>query len=223
MKKMFFVSLAVVFAVSCSFVHFDGNKLNAEPADKVYITKTVEVEDFTALQIDIPADVKYETGDPYCHVEGADNIVNDLIFKKDGNKLRIYSDRKFKNIKKLDIRLSSSTLESLIINGAGEFECSKGFETGNFEVQGNGAVDVSIDSLVADDVKVRINGAGDVDFEEMFSKSADVQMNGAGDVSLSGNVKDVRVVINGAGEVDVTDLKYDNISAQTNGVGRIKK
>lgn len=214
------VALVAIAAIASS--KLSGSTANAEPADKVYISKDFPVTDFIELEVNVPADIKYETGAPYCHVEGSSGIIDKLDIKVAGNRLTISTDRKFK-INKLDIVLSSSTLRNLNLNGACDFECERGFETESFKAVCNGAADVSIDNLIAGDVKININGAGDIELENLSAQKTDVQINGAGDVSLSGSSKDVKAVINGAGDVDVKELRYDTISASTNGVGRIER
>lgn len=214
------VALVAIAAIASS--KLSGSTANAEPADKVYISKDFPVTDFIELEVKVPADIKYETGAPYCHVEGSSGIIDKLDIKVAGNRLTISTDRKFK-INKLDIVLSSSTLRNLNLNGACDFECERGFETESFKAVCNGAADVSIDNLIAGDVKININGAGDIELENLSAQKTDVQINGAGDVSLSGSSKDVKAVINGAGDVDVKELRYDTISASTNGVGRIER
>lgn len=214
------VALVAIAAIASS--KLSGSTANAEPADKVYISKDFPVTDFIELEVNVPADIKYETGAPYCHVEGSSGIIDKLDIKVAGNRLTISTDRKFK-INKLDIVLSSSTLRNLSLNGACDFECERGFETESFKAECNGVADVSIDNLIAGDVKININGAGDIELENLSAQKTDVQINGAGDVSLSGSSKDVKAVINGAGDVDVKELRYDTISASTNGAGRIER
>lgn len=215
------VALVAIAAIASS--KLSGSTANAEPADKVYISKDFPVTDFIELEVNVPADIEYETGAPYCHVEGSSGIIDKLDIKVAGNRLTISTDRKLKNIKKLDIVLSSSTLRKLNLNGACDFECERGFETESFKAECNGVADVSIDNLIAGDVRININGAGDIELENLSAQKTDVQINGAGDVSLSGSSKDVKAVINGAGDVDVKELRYDTISASTNGAGRIER
>lgn len=214
------VALVAIAAIASS--KLSGSIANAEPADKVYISKDFPVTDFIELEVNVPADIEYETGAPYCHVEGSSGIIDKLDINVTGNRLKISTDRKIK-ITKLDIVLSSSTLRGLNLNGACDFECERGFETESFKAVCNGAADVSIDNLIAGDVRININGAGDIELENLSAQKTDVQINGAGDVSLSGSSKDVKAVINGAGDVNVKELRYDTISASTNGVGRIER
>ena len=224
MKKILIFSLVAIIAiVSLATGSLFCGKANAEPVEKTFISKTFPVEDFVGLEVSVPAEVRYETGEAYCHIEGQENIIKDLNVEVNNGRLEIYSDRKLKNIKKLDIVLKSSSLEYLNINGAGGFECERGFETSSFKAVCNGAADIEINNLTAEDVNIKINGAGDIEIDNLDTQKADVQINGAGDVSLSGRAKDVTATINGAGEIDVKELKYENISASTNGIGRIER
>ncbi len=224
MKRIiFFAAVAFVAIAAVVSGKLAGSVANAEPADKVFISKDFPVSDFIELEVDVPADIKYETGEPYCHIEGSSGIIDKLDVKITGNSLKISTSRKFRNIKKLDIVLSSSTLVKLSLNGTAEFECKRGFETESFKSVCNGAADISIDNLIAEDVRININGAGDIGLENLSARKTDVQINGAGEVSLSGSSKDVKAVINGAGNIDVKELRYDTISASTNGVGRIER
>lgn len=225
MKKLViaFFSVVAFMAIIGTLLLVASNEIEAEPASKVYVSKTYDVKDFNEIELELPASIKYETGTPYCHIECSDNIADDLKIVVSGKTLRIYTDKKIKNIKKLEITLNSSSLESVILNGAADFECKKGFDAKHFSLQGNGAIDVEIENLVSETVKVGINGAGDVELKDLSSSDTDVQVNGAGTVVLSGSSEEVKVVINGAGKADVSSLRYGNISAQTNGVGSIVK
>jgi len=118
---------------------------------------------------------------------------------------------------KLEIRLTTPSLDGLILNGAGDATVSgvKGEmlvleingagdltasgETARLDAHIKGAGDMDLSQLAARDAKVSINGAGDLSVRA--SGALEATINGAGNISYAGNPQPVKTRINGAGSI----------------------
>lgn len=186
---------------------------------------SVQLEDFSALTVNVPSEIIYESGAAGCDVNAPSNVIKHIEIIQNGKCLTVRMEKNLPrhlNIRNVVIRLSSETLESVKINGSADFTCKDGFCSESLDINVNGVGDVTVDKLEADRVNVLVNGVGEVDLKELCAEKVEVKINGAGDVVLSGSADDVSVQINGAGDADISALEYRNRSTATNGIGKVK-
>jgi len=230
MKKLILLPIVALVAFSaCNFTTSNAQNSNETAVitddGSSVITRTEQVAAFDKLIIAIPAEVTYEIGDPKVVIVGKKRVLDNIEVKQDeygcltvgtnGNKLRSLRDTR--------IYVTSDYLSLLTINGAADFESKHGIVSrGDFELTVNGAADVEIDGLKADDVSLTCNGAGDFDVEGLKADNVEVTVNGAGDASLSGKVKNAILTINGAGDIDAKELQAESIRPSVRGVGSIE-
>ena len=127
----------------------------------------------------------------------------------------------FKNVRKLEIRVSTRQLSKVELNGAQSFTSKSEISTGDFE--SSGAAEIELDGMSAADVRLLINGAGDIDIDNLDCKSLDIQVIGAGSCDVSGKAKDAKVLISGAGDIDLSELRAESFDSDIKGIGSIKK
>ena len=250
MKKLLFSLAAVLVMSSCTFIKINGTPLsgkNVENAAEDVLTKTFEVEDFDVLTVNVPADVLYEaSATPFMEVSAPSNVLDQIVLTQEDGQLKIAFRDKivFRGLRHFKIRLGSTTLASLNANGATDFDCRSGFETGDFTVTVSGAGDIDIDKLKAENVSVRVNGAGDLNLVSPRCASLNVTIsgagdldvknvqcegllkivvNGAGDAEISGKTGEADLTINGAGKIDIRNLEGQIVNSSVNGVGSISK
>lgn len=233
MKNIYTLIAAVVLLCpSCRFITIkDGFLSCAGDVERItasgnYVTKSFETGDFSAVQAYACCDISFTQGETGVSVHTSDNIAEHLDISTDADGLLKIAPKdgySFKNVKKLDIRLSSPTLNGLYIKGAADFKIEDGLVTDRLEVYVSGAGDISIDGLRAGDVRINISGAGDIDIDNLDCTSVSVEIKGAGDCELEGRADRADISIKGAGDVDISDLKAADVNTSVKGAGTVRR
>ena len=224
MKTIMLSAILMATLTSCNFT-VSGSNGSETTGSSETLTRTVEVAPFDDLTINIPCDVVYESGSPKVVIVASEKYMNHIVVEDDGAGRVVIKtdDKRIRSFKNTKIYVTSDVLSSLNINGAVDMECKHGIRsTGDFNLTLNGAGDLDIAGLDADNVTVRCNGAADLELSGLKAESLDVTMNGAGDVNVGGKVERARLTINGAGDIDATQLEAASIRPSVNGVGSIR-
>lgn len=225
------VTLIVILAgclllSGCVFVKFkdSGFKTYRQVAGNgVTAEKSFGVGSFSRLDLFVPADVEYTISDECAlTVRMDENLIDSLTVSVEDGTLKIGSTFPLKNFKKLEIRLSSPSLERLYCRGAVDFDAEGTLRGEEFSLQADGAADVNIRNLDVKKADFLVNGAADLNVCLADAESVSVIINGAGDIDLSGKTQKVFVTANGAGDVDLTRLDYETLSKEVHGVGSVK-
>ena len=231
MKTLAFIALAAgcVLVSGCVFVRVKdsgNNKTHGERivGNGIITEKTFEVADFSAVTLDVPADVNYSVSDtPSLLVRVDENLLEYLTVSVEDGMLRIGTgNRRPRNFKKFEIEMSSSSLEYLKCNGAVDFVSDGAVSAETFVMEVDGAADVEMARLDVRNASFKINGAADIDAHLEDAAKVVLTFNGAGDAKLSGRAKAVSVTVNGAGDVDLSRLDYENLEKSINGIGSVK-
>ncbi len=224
--KRFFLLTAVCLAAltSCVFTVSGSSESELSGSSKE-ITRTFDVAPFDVLTINVPGDVVYESGAPKVVIVAPEKYMEHILVEPDGDgELVIKSDdKKIRSFKNTKIYVTSDLLSELTINGAVDMECKHGIRSkGDFSLTLNGAGDLDIFGLEAEDVTIRCNGAADLDLKGLQAADLDVTMNGAGDITVAGTVDRACLTINGAGDIDATGLEATSFRPSVHGVGSIR-
>lgn len=239
MKQIVYIISALALSLSlnsCRFVKvsdsvsewFDEEafKENTIEASKDYVTKTIEITDFSLLNIEFPVKVIYSTGPASCTISAPDNVVDHILFVQDNDQLVIKIGRhaNFRNIRDIEVQLSSEKLSWVTVTGAGAFESTAPIYAGKtFQMPLSGAAEAYIKGLVADKVDIDVSGAVELKIENLDCKDFDLDVSGAGDVEISGVAEKARADISGAGVLDLSGLRSDNLSWDVSGAGKVIK
>ena len=218
---------ACLLVTGCVFVKVkdNGHFTSGSVAGNGIITeKTFEVGDFSRVEMSVPADVTVTIAEtPSVFVRVDENLMEILTVSEKDGLLKISSANKaFRNFKKLEIQLSSSSLASLKCDGAVDFNCAGPVRSESFSLECNGAADVEMENLDAKTVSFVVNGAGDIDARLSDADQVSLKISGAGDANLSGKTREVQVEVNGAGDVDLSLLEYETLNKKVNGMGSVK-
>ena len=211
----------------CVFIKIkDTGSLTKESVkgNGIITEKTFEVGDFSRVELSVPADVTYTLSDtPSVLVRVDENLMEKITVSEENGLLTVKpTEKSFRNFKKLEIRLSSSSLASLQCDGAVDFNCAGPVRSETFSLECNGAADVEMENLDAKTVSFVVNGAGDIDVSLADADQVSLKISGAGDANLSGKTREVQVEVNGAGDVDLSRLDYENLVKKVNGMGSVK-
>jgi len=238
MKKFFSIILmaaAAGSASSCVYIRinpgeFDGLKSDFVVGSSNMESRTYTVPQFTGIDSTIPADIDYSMteGEPTVTVNAPDNLLGQLNFQVVDGILKVCFDDGDKRVNLgsngIKVKVSSATLESLAIRGAGDFDAVSGIDCSSFEVNISGAGDVTLNDVRCEEgLAVLVYGAGDIDVNGLTAKTVRVDVNGAGDVVLSGACGSADLSIKGAGDIDARRLDCPSITSNVSGMGSIKR
>ena len=168
------------------------------------ITKTLDLSEFTHIDLTGNADIKFMQGDAMS-VEAYGNekaIEGNDIYVEDGTlvvKMKEHADGRQPSIKLI---VTAPTLESINVTGAGDIEMKDTIE-------------------FADDFDINVAGAGDVEIDRLKCKNFSIHISGAGDMKADMKANDISVAISGAGDADL-DVKCQNLTVTAGGTGEIE-
>ena len=199
------------------------------------VSENVNVKPFEQIAIAGSYHVYYTQDEKISvRVEGRLGDLKRMIVTSDGTTLKIKTkslrkDLKSilgKNMKEVNVYISSPDLVQVSLAGSGEFEANGNVDTDKMEVKLAGSGDIDFHQLVCDDIEVKLAGSGDVEVKSIdvnnakisIAGSGDVNMNfvradyveariaGSGDIKLSGKAKKVDHKVAG-GNVDMEQLQ----------------
>lgn len=202
--------------------------LMADEDDRRMISRTFEVSEFNAIEVNFPCDINYvpATFSSQLKIAARNSDVFSQISVEVKDGVLILKPEKasvLRNLRSIEVYASSKKLNSVKVNGAADFEASRGINADEaFYLQVNGSCDVDIDALRVSKLTIMVNGAADAELSGLVCDDIDVQINGAGDCDLEGRTKTIDVKVNGAGHVDISDLRADKVSSSIRGAGSVR-
>ncbi len=231
-KIILALAACALLSPACKFISADSLAgTSSDSGEKVtasgnLISKSLEIGEFTAIETKLPCDISYSAGEPALSVYTSDNIIDKLSFEVDADgtlAINVKDGYNIRNLKTLKIRLSSSALRRVKVQGASEFKVEDGLVTDSLGIDISGAAEIDMDGLRTDALSIDIKGAGDIDIERLVCGAAELDIKGAGDCTLSGKAESVDVGIKGAGDVDLSELECDNVTTNIKGAGSVER
>ena len=89
------------------------------------------------------------------------------------------------------------------------------------EVSNSGAADIRLDSLQADDFKVRNSGVGSFQLNHINAQKIDVSCSGVGSINIDGQTDEAEYTCSGVGSINAEEMKAREVNAKVSGVGGI--
>ena len=233
MKKLFVLCGLLVSSLmltSCRFMIVSSDEFEPKVGETIVAdesnmsSKSVEVEDFDSLIINLAADIEFRQGETSFEMSGPQNVLEVInVRNEDGTLVVDFGDRKVRKLKKLKLVISTPSLASVEINGAASFEAAGPVVCSDLSIVTRGSSEFDIERLEAGNVDIQIFGASDTNIDNIASKSLSIKIHGAGDCDVSGSTGSVDVSISGAGDIDLSDLVADSYSQSISGAGDIRK
>ena len=222
MKKILFLSVALLAVLACNFVvaapgkHIKGNGVKVE--------KSFDTAPFDAVRLNGSFDVVFTQGPQKVVLSADENLID--VFKvevRDGSLyLGVERGTGFSTRNKVVFTVSSPELNAVKVNGSGDFKVRKVLDSDNLSLSINGSGDFEADAIECRNLLSHINGSGDIEVNALTASSADVKINGSGDVKLvCREVGEATAKVNGSGDVDL----YGNVASvasKVNGSGKVK-
>ena len=149
-----------------------------------------------------PDDLIVTVGDTLdISVEGDDEVLEDLRFKRKGDSLAIGRESSWGDSRgKAIIRVTMPAPRSVALAGSGDIDSE----------------------TLASDAEVSIAGSGKVKIGEVAADELDISIAGSGSLSASGSATELEISIAGSGDIDFAGLKADKVDISIAGSGDIE-
>lgn len=211
---------------------------------KNYVTKEINVEDFTRISLAGSPTVTYtqQDGKPEVVVYTSDNIAEALDIHVSENTLYIGFKKNLRvSYKKLDIRVSSPRLNAVNIAGSGEVHIADGLQTDDLQLSLAGSGDLTGQGIRCNQLKTSVAGSGDLHLTDircvqttafvagsgvlslkgLLCQSVGASVAGSGDLVLNGTADQANYHVSGSGDLSASKLKAQQVEASVAGSGDI--
>ena len=167
------------------------------------ITETREVDDFTSIEMDYPAQVTVTQGESASvKIEAEDNVLPGLRTRVRDDKLQIYysaEDGEHVNpTKAVKITIVVKDLNKVEFDSAGE---------------------LILNGIETDELNIYVAGAGNLEVNELTAKDFSVNLSGAGSMSADGEIDNFKLNISGFGSFDGKNLHSKTARINLSGAG----
>jgi hypothetical protein len=224
--KTILIKDITLFVLSLVIFHGCDNSPDINDSDTIHgsgkiVSQIREAEECSGLTIQNIGNV-FLTQDntQSIRIEADDNIINEVITRREDGVLLVgLKEGSYSNVT-LRAYISLKTIESLIINGAGNITTQNSLNSDNLELIVNGAGNIEIEGN-GNYMYCFINGAGNIMAKEFSVQKCKAIVNGAGNVTTT-VIEDLDATVNGAGNIFYYG-NPTNVTTSISGVGHIIK
>lgn len=174
-----------------------------EPGSGEVITQNREVADFTAIEVDYPAQITVRQGDSVSvTIEAEDNLLSGLQTRVRDNTLRVFykveDGRRVYPTRAVKLTIVVKDLSEVHFESAGE---------------------LTIEGVVTEKLSISLSGAGDLHLNDVTAKEIIVHLSGAGSMTASGTADEFTLNISGFGSFDGKELHNQTADIDLSGAG----
>lgn len=241
--------LSFILTVCCLLLATTGQSQifsKGVKASKHYATKEMWVSNFSKLNVAGSADVFFtqKEGKPKVEICTSDNIIEllEIYVKNQTLYIGFKKGTSVRELKKLEIKVSSPELEVVSITGSGDIELVNGLRSkyltmsvagsGNIvgkEISCNelsasvaGSGELSISKLDCQSLKASIAGSGDIELANVTVQEVEASISGSGELTLNGIGEEGSYSVAGSGEINASDFKVKGLSVSISGSGDVE-
>lgn len=221
LKALILALIMGVFTLSGCFINIgdDDGFFGCVDGDGDWETRSLNVDNFTGVILDLPADVYITQGEDFSvEVEGKEDIIDEIELDVSNDTWEIETDKCVRDIGNMKVYITMPEIEYLKISGSGKIIGQNEFIVGDIElkISGSGDMDLLMD---ADDVKASISGSGEM-WLEGSGDLLDFKISGSGDLNaFNFPCNDIDIRISGSGDARVHAL--DNLDVNITGSGDV--
>ena len=185
-----------------------------------FVTRTVDLADFTAIKCGGYAIIEYQQGENYnIEISSTAEYLDSYTFEVKKKELRIESNKnKFK--RPLIIRLTAPRLDELDIKGACIFKAGSVNLNKDYNVRVSGAATIDIENLYCEDVEIDISGASKLKGTIHAKKDVEIENSGASNIDADIYCEKLEIDCSGASMCDLTVFCND-LDIDCSGTGKI--
>lgn len=166
------------------------------------VTELRDVSDFNRVYLNCSGDaVITQNGEQSVTIETDDNILEYITTEvRDGTLYLDIDTTKIKTVSptRLQFEVNVADLDAVTVAASG---------------------DISAASLDVDSLVVKTSASGHIRIDSLMAEEVDMRLGGSGDVALMGEVPNQEVLITGSGGVLAEDLKSDTVKIRISGSG----
>jgi hypothetical protein len=197
MKTLMILFLSLMLMVACS-----DSTDDCEDGSGNYVEFARLLDDFTSVSLAGAGNIFISKGElDTVKVVTDDNMVDNIILSVAGGKLSV-RPKDDKCPTKMDVYVTVSEINDMDISGAGDIVLLEEFETDNCSFEIEGAGDINLPGIIANDISFMISGSGKI--------------------TASGSAKNCQATLAGSGTIDLADLVCENVNATLAGSGNIR-
>lgn len=186
-------------------------------------TETRIVNDFSKIDLGLPAELIYTQADNYSvQIEASENLLEFIKTDVKLNTLRIdfKNNKCYKEKNPIKIYVSSPTIKGFSISGSGTVTSKNKLTSNDLDLNISGSGDMFLDSLDIQNLDVKISGSGELDANGINTiESEKISISGSGKMNLfnlPALSSDVSVSGSGNCDVNVTNTLTVDISGSGN-------
>ena len=221
MKKysVILIALAFTFTVNAQWNSW-GKSVRGEGKK---VTKTIDLDDFTGINVSIGAEVRLRQGkNQKVEIKAQENIIELINREVRGDKwsIRLEKGVNLRNHDGIDVYITLPMIDELGVSGSGSIEGETDFvDVGDLEVHISGSGDISL-SGNGQDLEVSVSGSGEIEMADFEVADCSVSIAGSGDCEVHVS-QSLKVSIAGSG-----DVKYrgdpDKVKSSIAGSGDVR-
>ncbi len=217
MKRIYFLSLVLLSI--CGVISLSGCNEACIDGQGQIVSVNRTVEKFSELELNIEADVEIGIASKtVMQIHAQPNVVKAITTKIKDGKLIIDASPCLNSVEPIRIKIFTSSLEEIEVNGSGMVKTTGPVTVGDieFEVKGSGKIFADV---YANKVEVEVKGSGEVVVNGTANKQ-DVEIKGSGNYRGFGlGTNDTKVEIDGSGKAEIS--AHNNLDAKINGSGGV--
>ncbi len=176
----------------------------ANTASKDTSEEMRDVGNFTSISLNGSMDVSVSVGKETSVKVIADSDIIDYLeteVKNDRLVIDLEDNRSYRNIRKMQVIVTTPTLESARLSGSG---------------------DMDIDNVDADSFEFELRGSGDANLTDFDVEKLELSLAGSGDIEGNGSCKDLDISLRGSGDISGKKMKCDTADVSLRGSGDIE-
>lgn len=188
--------LLVIFSASCS------KEYPCVRGSSQITTQSFNLSNFEGVDFRLPGAVQVVKGSsPSVTIKASDNHIGIIRAQVRGNNLVIDTDNRCLKSTKIEITVTTPSLNFLRVAGSGDL--------------------VSSDDFTADEWELRVDGSGSIT-ANVSGDEADAHISGSGNIQAQGSANRFTPTISGSGDIKAFDLTAKEVSARISGSGNIQ-
>lgn len=192
---MLCLSVFVVFQASAQRGHWKAVKGQGPSVEK-----TLNLDDFSGLQLTLAADVFLTQGNKQSvRVVGQQNIIDLIETEVKNDVWKIKTSQNIRSYDNLKFYITIPSLHYARISGSGDIITENHFRG-------------------CKDLTVGVSGSGNLRIMA-DAQNVDLGISGSGDVELEGNANNLEIHVSGSGDVDAFDMDSNNVDIHVSGSG----
>lgn len=216
--------IVMILCIACSSSKKVTETLDspmADFSDNTVITKSFPLKNAEKLNANFVGTIHYTQGKHYkCSASGKAQFINQLEIYEEGNTLYIKDQSKSKQKAKIDIYITTPTLNALYSNGVSDFKAEMPLTLKDITIDNNGVGSVDISEVTCQTAHINTRGVGSLTMNFKKANSLNANISGVGNFTCKANANTVTVKNSGVGNVKL-DTKSAHTSVSNSGVGNL--